>query len=112
MQGLGLGQAFSDVESALGTVKSTTDQLALVQIQVKAAAEAFRISELQYREGTIDIVSLLNNQQSLFTAQQTLVQVKLGRLEASLQLYNALGGGWEQRASDESYKNQLDWWPL
>jgi multidrug efflux system outer membrane protein len=104
--------AFSDVESALGTVKSTTDQLALVQIQVKASAEAFRISELQYREGTIDIVSLLNNQRSLFDAQQTLVQVKLGRLEASLSLYNALGGGWDQKASDENYKNQLDWWPL
>ena len=104
--------AFSDVESALGTVKSTTDQLALVEIQVKADAEAFRISELQYREGTIDIVSLLNNQQLLFNAQQSLVQTKLARLEASLALYNALGGGWEQKASDETYKNQLDWWPL
>ena len=104
--------AFSDVESALGTVKSTTDQLALVEIQVKADAEAFRISELQYREGTIDIVSLLNNQQLLFNAQQSLVQTKLARLEASLALYNALGGGWEQKASDEAYKNQLDWWPL
>jgi len=104
--------AFSDVESALGKVKSTTDQLALVEIQVKADAEAFRISELQYREGTIDIVSLLNNQQLLFNAQQSLVQTKLARLEASLALYNALGGGWEQKASDEAYKNQLDWWPL
>jgi NodT family efflux transporter outer membrane factor (OMF) lipoprotein len=104
--------AFSDVESALGTVKSTTDQLALVEIQVKADAEAYRISELQYREGTIDIVSLLNNQRLLFDAQQALVQTKLARLEASLSLYNALGGGWEQKASDEAYKNQLDWWPL
>ncbi|MBW8709193.1 MAG: TolC family protein [Alphaproteobacteria bacterium] len=105
-------QAFSDVESALGTVKSTTDQLALVEIQVRADAEAYRISELQYREGTIDIVSLLNNQRLLFEAQQSLVQTKLSRLEASLALYNALGGGWEQKASDEAYKNQLDWWPL
>ncbi|MBA2588885.1 MAG: TolC family protein, partial [Alphaproteobacteria bacterium] len=105
-------QAFSDVESALGTVKSTADQLALVEIQVRADAEAYRISELQYREGTIDIVSLLNNQRLLFDAQQSLVQTKLSRLEASLSLYNALGGGWEQKASDEAYKNQLDWWPL
>jgi len=104
--------AFSDVESALGTVKSTTDQLALIEVQTRASAEAFRISELQYREGTIDIVSLLNNQQSLFNAQQALVQVKLSRLEANLSLYNALGGGWDQKADDASYKNQLDWWPL
>jgi NodT family efflux transporter outer membrane factor (OMF) lipoprotein len=104
--------AFSDVESALGTVKSTNDQLALIQTETKASAEAFRISELQYREGTIDILSLLQNQQTLFNAQDSLVQTKLSRLEASLSLYNALGGGWEQKADDANYKNQLDWWPL
>ena len=105
-------QAFSDTESALGTVKSTADQLALIQTQAKADAEAFRISELQYREGTIDILSLLQNQQSLFSAQDSLVQTKLARLEASLSLYTALGGGWEQKSDDANYKNQLDWWPL
>jgi len=104
--------AFQDVEVALDTIKSTNDQLALVQTQVKADAEAFRISELQYREGTIDILALLQNQQNLFQAQQALVQTKLARLEASLSLYNALGGGWEQKADDANYKNQLDWWPL
>lgn len=104
--------AFSDTESALGTVKSTGDQLALIQTEAKADAEAFRISELQYREGTIDILSLLQNQQSLFSAQDALVQTKLARLEASLSLYTALGGGWEQKSDDANYKNQLDWWPL
>lgn len=104
--------AFSDVEVSLDTVKSETDQLALVETQTKANAEAFRISELQYREGTIDILSLLNNQQQLFVAQQLLVQTKLARLQAHLSLYNALGGGWDQKTDDASYKNQLDWWPL
>jgi outer membrane protein, multidrug efflux system len=104
--------AFHDVETALDTVKSTTDQLALVDTQTRADAEAFRISELQYREGTIDILALLQNQQSLFNAQQSLVVVKLSRLQAHLSLYNALGGGWEQKTDDAAYKNQLDWWPL
>ena len=106
-------QGLYDTRGGRGArAREMSDQLALVEIQVKADAEAFRISELQYREGTIDIVSLLNNQQLLFNAQQSLVQTKLSRLEASLALYNALGGGWEQKASDEVYKNQLDWWPL
>lgn len=104
--------AFQDVEVALDLVKSTTDQLQFIDVQTKASAEAFRISELQYREGTIDILTLLQNQQSLFTAQDSLVQTKLARLEANLSLYNALGGGWQQTASDADYKNQLDWWPL
>lgn len=104
--------AFQEVESNLDLVKATTDQLALVEIQTKADAEAFRISELQYREGTIDILSLLTNQQRLFNDQQSLVQTKLSRLEAYLALYNALGGGWDQKTDDANYKNQLDWWPL
>ena len=78
--------AFSDVETALGQVQATTEQLGFVEVQTRASAEAFRISELQYREGTIDILSLLTNQQQLFTAQDTLVQVKLGRLRANLSL--------------------------
>jgi multidrug efflux system outer membrane protein len=104
--------AFSDTETALGVVQSTNDQLGLIDTQVKASAEAFRISELQYREGTIDILSLLNAQQTLFTAQDTFVQTKLARLEANIGLYVALGGGWQQQVSDDGYKNQLDWWPL
>jgi NodT family efflux transporter outer membrane factor (OMF) lipoprotein len=104
--------AFQDVEQSLDTLKSTTDQLALIETETKADAEAFRISELQYREGTIDIIALLQNQQNLFNAQQSLVQTKLARLEASLALYIALGGGWEQKSDDAAYKNQLDWWPL
>jgi NodT family efflux transporter outer membrane factor (OMF) lipoprotein len=104
--------AFQDVEVALGQVKANTDQLALVDTQTRADAEAFRISELQYREGTIDILALLQNQQSLFLAQQSLVINKLQRLQSYLSLYGALGGGWEQKSDDAAYKNQLDWWPL
>jgi NodT family efflux transporter outer membrane factor (OMF) lipoprotein len=104
--------AFSDVESSLGQAQSTAEQRGLIETQVKASAEAFRIAELQYREGTIDILSLLTTQQQLFSAQDSLVQIKLARLEASLGLYSALGGGWKQDESDANYKYQLDWWPL
>jgi len=104
--------AFQDVETSLDQMKAYTDQLALIEVQTKASAEAFRISELQYREGTIDIVQLLTSQQSLFGAQQSLVQTKLARLEANIALYSALGGGWDQKTDDANYKNQLDWWPL
>jgi outer membrane protein, multidrug efflux system len=104
--------AFSNVETALGQVNADSDQLVSLTEEVRAATEAFRISELQYREGTIDILSLLQAQQSLFTAEDTLVQTKLGRLEADVSLYIALGGGWNQQQSDKDYKYQLDWWPL
>jgi outer membrane protein, multidrug efflux system len=104
--------AFSNVESALGQVAADSDQLVALTEDVRASTEAFRISELQYREGTIDILALLQAQQSLFTAEDTLVLTKLARLEADVSLYVALGGGWTQQDSDKNYKYQLDWWPL
>lgn len=86
--------AFSDTESALGQVSSDADQQKYTQDEVNAAAEAFRISELQYREGVTDLLSVLQSQQTLFTSEDSLVQVKLARLQATVSLYQALGGGW------------------
>ena len=81
--------------------------------EVRASAEAFRIAELQYREGTIDIlVAAHRPSRRLFTAEDTLVQTKLARLEADVSVYRALGGGWTQQAADAAYEPQLDWWPL
>ena len=109
---LSVFNAFSDIETQLGQNSADTEQLAALTEQVRADGEAFRISELQYREGTIDILSLLNNQQALFTAEDNLVQTKLARLQASVGIYRALGGGWTQTGADQAYRNQLDWWPL
>lgn len=104
--------AFSDVESSLGQASADTDQLVALTEEVRASAEAFRIAELQYREGTIDIISLTTNQQTLFSAEQALVQTKLARLSADVSVYRALGGGWTQQAADAAFEPQLDWWPL
>ncbi len=92
--------AFSDVESALGQVYSLSEQERFTQIQADNAAEAFRISEIQYREGVADLLSVLQSQQTLFTAQDRLGQIKLARIQADISLYRALGGGWMEVADD------------
>ncbi len=86
--------AFSNTETALGQVSSIADQQARLEEEVKAGAEAFRISELQYREGIVELLTVLQAQQTLFTAEDALVQAKLARLQAVVSLYQALGGGW------------------
>lgn len=86
--------AFIDAESALGDVSSFREQDRLRTLQVAAAQEAYRISELQYREGITDLLAVLQSQQTLFTAQDTLVQVRLAALQSKVGLYRALGGGW------------------
>ena len=96
--------AFADVERALGTASSLAEQERLLNIEVQNAAEALRISELQYREGVADLLTVLQTQQTLFTAQDTLVQIKLARRQASVGLYQALGGGWSADAKDNTQK--------
>jgi outer membrane protein, multidrug efflux system len=103
--------ALSDVESSLGQVSSLAEQERLTTEQVKNAAEAFRISELQYREGVADLLAVLQSQQTLFTSQDTLVQIKLARLQAGVSLYRALGGGWTVDA-DKDQPTRNDFNPL
>jgi NodT family efflux transporter outer membrane factor (OMF) lipoprotein len=104
--------ALQNVEAAVGNADAVSQQLEFVTQQERATAEAQRISTLQYREGTIDITASIQIQQSLFSAQNSLTQTKLARLNASVQLYLQMGGGWTQQQSDEAYVNQLDWSPL
>lgn len=103
--------ALSDVESSLGQVTSLAEQEKFTTEQVNAASEAFRISELQYREGVTDLLAVLQSQQALFSSQDTLVQIKLARLQAGVSLYRALGGGWTL-ASDADQPTRNDFNPL
>ena len=108
--------SLSDAESAMGQVKSLSDQEGFVHEQETNAAEAYRIAELQYREGVTDLLNVLQTQQTLFTAQDTLVQIRLARLQAGVGLYRALGGGWtvstDPNAPPDRGFSPLDYFPI
>jgi NodT family efflux transporter outer membrane factor (OMF) lipoprotein len=86
--------AFSDVDVALGLVMSIEEQLRLSQVQADQAAEAYRIATLRYRAGVEGFLSVLDSQRALNAAENQLATVRLLRLQASVALYRALGGGW------------------
>jgi multidrug efflux system outer membrane protein len=86
--------AFGDVEKALIAVADTTEQERLQRLVVTSSRQAFELSETRLREGTIDLVTLLQTQQTLFTAENNLVLVRLTRFQAVLSLFQALGGSW------------------
>ncbi|HEY1613270.1 MAG TPA: efflux transporter outer membrane subunit [Rhizomicrobium sp.] len=92
--------AYSDVETSLGQVSNFNEEEGALQREVDASANAFRISELQYREGIADILTVLQSQQTLFAAKNQLIQVKLARAQADVNLYKALGGGWNEDPAD------------
>jgi len=86
--------AFSDVEKALVALEQTSLQEKYQREAVLASQMAFYLSEQQLREGTVNLVTLLQTEQTLFTAEEALVQVQLARLLAAVSLFQALGGGW------------------
>ena len=86
--------ALVDTENALVALRQTTEQETLQAHAVRMAERSYAISEAQLRAGTIDIVTLLNTQQTLFSARTTLAQARLARLQAAVGLFRALGGGW------------------
>jgi NodT family efflux transporter outer membrane factor (OMF) lipoprotein len=90
-------QAFTDVETALTAWRETTEQERLEQEAVRTAQRAADIARAQVEAGTLDIVSALQTQSTLYTDQDTLAQVRLSRFLALVDLYKALGGGWTAR---------------
>lgn len=94
--------AYSGVETSLGQVSNYGQEEEALAREVKASTEAFRLSELQYREGIIELLTLLQTQQTLFTAENQLIQVQLSRRQADVNLYIALGGGWTESPQDKT----------
>jgi NodT family efflux transporter outer membrane factor (OMF) lipoprotein len=86
--------AFADVEKALIALQKFTLQERLQQDVVNASQQAFDVAEKQLNGGTINLITLLQAEQTLFTAQNTLIQVRLNKLLAATSLFQALGGGW------------------
>lgn len=87
--------AFADVEDALAASRQSSDQETRQAQAAAAARRAHDISVAQLHAGTADQLAVLTAQNALFNAEDALVQVKLARLQASIDLFQALGGGWQ-----------------
>lgn len=95
-------QAFSDVDSALTAWRHGSEQEKLQVIAVDTARQAAMIARQQMLAGTADVTAVLTAEAALFTAEDTLAQVRLARVQALLNLYKAMGGGW-QRSDAETF---------
>jgi NodT family efflux transporter outer membrane factor (OMF) lipoprotein len=86
--------AFSDVETSLGGIAHFREQEGYQAEQVAQSQTAFDIAQVRYREGIADYLTVLDAQRTLYSARDSLGQIKLQRLQAAVALYKALGGGW------------------
>ncbi|MFN3358471.1 MAG: efflux transporter outer membrane subunit [Pseudomonas sp.] len=86
---------FADVEKALSSITRLDQQRHWQTEELQQAQTAFRIAESRYQAGAEDLLSVLETQRTLYAAQDLNVQLRLSRLQASITLYKALGGGWQ-----------------
>jgi outer membrane protein, multidrug efflux system len=88
--------AFSNVEDALVAAQQTLEQQQRQQDAVNKARRAFQFAQTQMSAGVVNILTVLNTENALFSAQDELVQVQYLHLQSLVDLFTALGGGWQQ----------------
>ncbi len=88
--------AFREVSDALVARGTLAEQLQAQSDLEVASREAYRLAELRFRGGIDTYLTTLDAQRTLYGAQQSLVTVKLSRLQNLVTLYKALGGGWSE----------------
>ncbi|ANQ83754.1 putative outer membrane efflux protein [Azoarcus olearius] len=91
--------ALKEVEDALGNASRDANQEAAQREILAEAQRALRLAELRYREGAADLLTVLDAQRTLFSAQDQLAQLRQARLTDAVGLYKALGGGWRAENS-------------
>ena len=88
--------AFRDVSNALVAYSKNREFRIQQEHLTNAAREALQLSHQRFRSGETDYLEVLTNETNYFNDQLTLVQAQYSELQALVQLYQALGGGWQQ----------------
>jgi len=88
--------AFREVDDALVSIARIREQLVADEAVVKAERRRLELSNLRYEGGVASFSDVLDAQRFLFSAELTAVQTRNALLNSTVQLYKALGGGWNQ----------------
>jgi NodT family efflux transporter outer membrane factor (OMF) lipoprotein len=87
---------FQQVEDELVTLRVLEQQSVVEEAAVAASKEAERLTLNQYKAGTVPYSSVITAQTTRLNSEETALSVFSNRLQASITLIEALGGGWQQ----------------
>jgi len=87
--------AFKDVKDALSEQTNSQNEEQAQAKEEKAVKEALRLANLRFSSGYSSYIEVLDAERNLYSAQIGLIAAKLKRLNASVNLCKALGGGWK-----------------
>ncbi|QIN60696.1 Outer membrane protein OprM [Caballeronia sp. SBC1] len=93
--------AFREVADGLAARGTYDEQIKALELYVKSQARGLELSDLRYRNGVDNYLSVLTAQTNLYTAQQLLITARLNRATNLVDLYRELGGGWIEHAGDQ-----------
>jgi outer membrane protein, multidrug efflux system len=88
--------AFRDVSDSLIAYRKSREAREQQQLLTAAAQDAARLSHVRYEAGATAYLEVLTNETNYYNAELSLSQARFSELLALIQLYNALGGGWQQ----------------
>jgi multidrug efflux system outer membrane protein len=90
-----IAQAFRDVSNALIALKKEREYREQQEKLVAAAEDAVRLARVRYQGGSTGYLEVLTTDSNLFAAQLNLVTAQQNEALTIVQLYGALGGGWQ-----------------
>ncbi|HEV7834148.1 MAG TPA: efflux transporter outer membrane subunit [Caballeronia sp.] len=93
--------AFREVADGLAARGTYDEQINALELYVKSQARGLELSDMRYRNGVDNYLSVLTAQTNLYTAQQLLITARLNRAANLVDLYRELGGGWIEHAGDQ-----------
>lgn len=91
--------AFRDVSDALVAYGKNREFRVEQEKLRNAAQDSARLSNLRFSSGETDYLEVLTNETNYFSAELGLAQARLNELLALVQIYRALGGGWQEQSS-------------
>ncbi len=88
--------AFEQVSNALIANRKLRDYRGHQEALTEATRDSSRLAQIRYKGGVTSYLEVLTNETNFLTAEIALARAKLAERLALVQLYNALGGGWQQ----------------
>jgi outer membrane protein, multidrug efflux system len=88
--------AFRDVSDALIAYQKTQEFRAQLELLASSAQDAAQLSNQRYQAGTTNYLEVLTSETNYLSADLGLAQARLNELLSLVQIYKALGGGWQQ----------------
>jgi NodT family efflux transporter outer membrane factor (OMF) lipoprotein len=94
--------ALSEVDNVLGQIRTIDEQRRLKSTEMEQARIANDLSQIRYQNGAEDLMTVLDTQRAMSDVQNELGMLKLKRLQATVSLFKALGGGWRDEGAKET----------